>query len=291
MGMVTETKVRYFLMLADELHFGRAAKRLYITQQGLSYQIASLEKDLGVQLFIRDTKGIRLTDAGKKFAELFSCLEHDIQRILEQYQGQSGDTLAVAYFENMDIGPMLFEVRDHLQRTHNGLKMQILSIRSFSAIFQAFASGDLDAAILPMSVELPDGFASSTLCLDPTYVLFGEDFPNAKNLRTLDDVNEGIILAGPDHNCIYRRMDDFFRDRPEVQMHNEPGMSCGAELILIKSGMAIGFGGEHSILYRDSSLLRFPLEEAIPLSIIWRKRYRHPCLTEITRMMKERLQI
>ena len=132
--MVTETKVRYFLTLADELHFGRAAKRLYISQQGLSYQIAALEKDLGVQLFIRDAKGLRLTDAGKKFAELFGCLEHDIQRILEQYQGQSGDTLAVAYFENMDIGPMLFEIRDHLQRTRSNLKMQILSLRSFSAI-------------------------------------------------------------------------------------------------------------------------------------------------------------
>ena len=182
MGMVTETKVRYFLTLAEELHFGRAAKRLYISQQGLSYQIASLEKDLGVQLFIRDAKGIRLTDAGKKFAELFACLEHDIQRILKQYQGQSGDTLAVAYFENMDIGPMLFEIRDHLQRTRSDLKMQILSIRSFSAIFQAFASGDLDAAILPMSVDLPDGFASATLCLDPTYALFGADFPNAQAL-------------------------------------------------------------------------------------------------------------
>lgn len=288
--MVTETKVRYFLTLADELHFGRAAKRLYITQQGLSYQIASLEKDLGVQLFIRDAKGIRLTDAGKKFAELFSCLEHDIQRILEQYQGQSGDTLAVAYFENMDIGPLLFEIRDHLQRTRSDLKMQILSIRSFSAIFQEFANGSLDAAVLPMSVDLPDGFASSTLCLDPTYVLFGDDFPNAKFLHTLDDVHDGIILAGPDHNCIYRQMDEFFRDKPNVQMHNEPGMSCGAELILIKSGMAIGFGGEHSILYRDSSLLRFPLGDSIPLSIIWRKRYRHPCLTEITQMLKKRLQ-
>ena len=55
--------MRYFLTLADELHFGRAAKRLYISQQGLSYQIASLEKDLRVQLFIRDAKGLRLTDA------------------------------------------------------------------------------------------------------------------------------------------------------------------------------------------------------------------------------------
>lgn len=289
--MVTETKVRYFLTLADELHFGRAAKRLYITQQGLSYQIASLEKDLGIQLFIRDAKGIRLTDAGKKFAELFACLEHDIQRILEQYQGQSGDTLAVAYFENMDVGPMLFEIRDYLQRTHSNLKMQILSIRSFSAIFQEFANGTLDAAVLPMSVELPDGFAASTLCLDPTYILFSDDFPNAQMLRSLDDVNEGIILAGPDHNSIYLRMDDFFQDKPGVQLHNEPGMSCGAELILIKSGMAIGFGGEHSILYRDSSLRRFPLSDSIPLSIIWRKRYRHPCLTEITQMLKEKLQI
>lgn len=62
-------KVRYFVAVAELLHFGRAAERLHIAQPVLSRQIRALEKDMGAPLFERDSHGVTLTAAGRQLLD------------------------------------------------------------------------------------------------------------------------------------------------------------------------------------------------------------------------------
>lgn len=78
--------LRYFLAVAEELHFGRAARRLRIAQPPLSRQIRDLEDEMAVQLFRRDRRGVALTPAGTSFLGDVRGILGSLDRAVDQAQ-------------------------------------------------------------------------------------------------------------------------------------------------------------------------------------------------------------
>ncbi|MFD1768968.1 LysR family transcriptional regulator [Sphingobacterium suaedae] len=97
--------LRYFVTLAEELHFGRTAKRLYISQPPLSRQIKDLENELGVTLFLRDNKRVELTAAGRFFYQEVQTLLQRLQLAQEHvnllHQSLSGE-VKIGYISSID---------------------------------------------------------------------------------------------------------------------------------------------------------------------------------------------
>ncbi|WP_438484800.1 LysR family transcriptional regulator [Streptomyces sp. S186] len=98
--MLISRQLIYFTSLAKELHFGRTAEFLHITQSALSQSIRSMERSLGLELFERDRQGVQLTDAGRALLEeaeeLVEQSERALRAVRRAAQGCRG-TLRILY--------------------------------------------------------------------------------------------------------------------------------------------------------------------------------------------------
>ncbi|MEU9156128.1 LysR substrate-binding domain-containing protein [Streptomyces sp. NPDC048417] len=102
-------KIRYFTAVAELLHFGRAAELLHIAQPVLSRQIRALEKDLGAELFVRDSHGVTLTAAGHQLLDdahqLLATADGTRRRVLQAARGRR--RLVVGFRAGVVVTPAL----------------------------------------------------------------------------------------------------------------------------------------------------------------------------------------
>jgi DNA-binding transcriptional LysR family regulator len=85
-------QLTYFTAVAEELHFGRTATRVHIAQPALSTQIQALERELGVELFVRTTRRVELTVAGETFYDRCVRILSDVDRSAEVTRSVAGKT-------------------------------------------------------------------------------------------------------------------------------------------------------------------------------------------------------
>ena len=147
-GMVEMRHLRYFLAVAEELNFSRAAQRMHMAQPPLSAAIRQLERDLGVDLFVRTTREVKLTDAGRAFLEGARRTLADAERAAEDAKraaaGELG-RLRIAYswstrFETLPALGRAFRAG------HPGV--QLLAQEMWNARMPpAFGSGSIDIAL------------------------------------------------------------------------------------------------------------------------------------------------
>src|ERR671931_2151644 len=146
--------LRYFVTVAAELHFGRAAARLFISQPALSQQIRSLEGELGLKLFERNRRGVRLTPEGAAFlAEARAVVQQAdraaaVARALAE--GASGH-LRLGYVVTVPGGLAERVVREY-RRRYPGVEITAESGTTVHNV-ERLRSGELDVAFVHTPFE------------------------------------------------------------------------------------------------------------------------------------------
>jgi DNA-binding transcriptional LysR family regulator len=146
--------LRYFVTVASELHFGRAAERLFISQPALSQQIGGLERELGLKLLERNQKGARLTPEGVVFLAEAKTIVSQVDRAAEVARALSeGATgrLRLSYLRTPAGGLPELIVREY-QRRFPGIEIAAAS-GTTAANVERLTSGELDVAFVHTPLE------------------------------------------------------------------------------------------------------------------------------------------
>jgi DNA-binding transcriptional LysR family regulator len=140
--------LRYFVTVAEELNFTKAAKRLQIAQPPLSRQIHDLERQVGIQLFERNSSGVFLTDAGLRFLQEARTVLHHASRALEiARQARDGQVGTVRIGIGKGLGDLVSRVINQHLRLFPGVEIDVKDIASgFQA--DALLSRDIDVGFL-----------------------------------------------------------------------------------------------------------------------------------------------
>lgn len=188
-------QLRYFVAVAEELHFGRAAKRLSITQPPLSFNIRQLEASLGMELLRRTTREVALTEAGKviyrealKLLTLARSAEEQARRAAS---GEAG-VVHIGFVGSSFLTSLASDIRD-FAATRPEVEVVLYELSSYEQI-DALQRGQIDIGIVHPRV-MPSGIASRVLhreafaCLLPeTHALARREIIDLQQLQHDDFV-------------------------------------------------------------------------------------------------------
>jgi DNA-binding transcriptional LysR family regulator len=278
--------LRYFVAIAEERSFTRAAERLWVSQPGLSTQIRRLEAELGVRLFERHTRGVELTSAGTLFAEraraalaaadLASAVGHELG------EGRLGAVrVGVSTGLRPPRTPAIFY---RFFRLRPGVELTVIEGRN-PTLLGALEDGRLDVVMAPSLCASP-GLRQACLGAEAWVVLAGAVHPLAGSgpLQASALAGSTILLpTGRDDPAHERAVTDLVRnlDITASFARSAPGpaiceqLACGEGVMLSTSPEPPPLG---------VCAQRLEPRRTLPFSLLWRDETPAPALTEFVRI-------
>ena len=206
--------LRYFVAVAEELSFTRAAERLHIGQPPLSHQIQMLEAEVGALLLERSKRWVRLTEAGKLFLDdarrVLALSEQAVQTARRAERGEAGE-LRVGFTYSTPLTPLFATVINRYRQRYPGVTLTLVE-RSTLAQIDAIAGREMDLGLVrPPESALPAGVVVTELRRDPLVLVLPLDHPLATKAEvTIRDLQGQAMVMYPKtagtgiHPQIYR---------------------------------------------------------------------------------------
>lgn len=261
--------LRYFVAVAEELHFARAAQRLHIEQSPLSRAIKELEEDLGIQLFLRTTRSTRLTQAGRLFLEhvprVFIALQQardSVKAVAAGYHGQ----LRVALSDSISqrrLTALLASCRE---------QEPDVEVRLYEVPFAQQVKGlseDLYDAGFAQCADVDDGLIALPAWSDPMVVTVPARHPLLAHKRIpLEEVMRyPLVLCDPDacEGCS-RQLSKLLRTVDREPLVAEQVVSHELMLTLVAAGFGLGFATQaHVSACNHPDIVTRPLAGQTPV--------------------------
>ncbi|MFE0642693.1 LysR family transcriptional regulator [Streptomyces sp. NPDC058877] len=192
-------QLEYFVAVAEEQSFTRAAERVHISQSGVSAQLRQLERELGAELLDRSARAVTLTVAGR------AALEHARATLAAAGAvGQAVDEVTDLIRGRLTVGMVigctltpLFDALAAFHRAHPGVEISLLEDNS-DRLVEGVRAGTIDLALIGTATATPDGLDALTLISERLVVGVPAGHPVAEQQRvTLRDVVAHPIVCMP----------------------------------------------------------------------------------------------
>lgn len=296
---MTLTEFKYLVTLAQELHFGKAASKCFVSQPTLSVAIKKLEDELGVALFERSSGSIRLTEVGNKVVSQAEKVLAETQRVQElAHAGKDQLSGALRVGAIYTVGPYLFPhlVPEVRQAAPN---MPLYIEENYTAVLrEKLRRGELDAIFIALPFHEPE-VVTQTLYDEPFEVLMPSQHKLAKkkSLNIQDLTSEDVMLLGEGH-CMRDQILEFCPKLIERNRDTNTRIAEGSSIETLRHMVASGIGitllpytatGINS--YSDDVVTTRPLSNPQPfrtIALAWRVSFARPkaidVLTQATRL-------
>ena len=279
--------LRYFVAVAEEEHYGRAAGRLHLAQPALSRQIQDLEEEMGFKVFDRLSRGVKLSAAGKVFLEDAHRILHTVTeataRARRVASGQSG-TLRIGLVETISWHGIVPESFRRFRDLHPDAELQ-LHPSSSAVQIEAVRSGRLDAGFAFTIANLERELAQLQVAVLNLVLAAPKGHPLAKSKKLrLRDLNDAPFIWFPRREgpVLYDRlMQECLRGGLKTPHVVQEAVNEATILSLVSCRLGVAFVSSATRWRCPEGVVLLPVADLnlpLPFFLIWRKDNQSPLL-------------